>query len=38
MSKREPTLLLTDICESIEKIKIYTFNYSEQVPRILQAV
>lgn len=30
MSKREPTLLLTDICESIEKIKIYTFELTYQ--------
>jgi uncharacterized protein with HEPN domain len=30
MSKREPTLLLTDICESIEKIKAYTFELTYQ--------
>lgn len=30
MSKREPNLLLTDICESIEKIKIYTFELTYQ--------
>ena len=30
MSKREPTLLLTDICESIEKIKIYTLELTYQ--------
>jgi uncharacterized protein with HEPN domain len=30
MSKREPTLLLTDICESIEKIKTYTFELTYQ--------
>lgn len=30
MSKREPILLLTDICESIEKIKIYTFELTYQ--------
>jgi uncharacterized protein with HEPN domain len=38
MSKREPSLLLTDICESIDKINSYTFNHSEQVPENLQAV
>jgi hypothetical protein len=38
MSKREPNLLLTDICESIDKIKSYTFNYTEQVPENLQPV
>lgn len=30
MSKREPALLLTDICESIEKIKSYTIGLKYQ--------
>lgn len=30
MSKREPSLLLTDICESLQKIKSYTLGLTYQ--------